>query len=380
MELNIEGVGFSYPSREVLKEVDFKAGKGEVVGIIGQNGCGKTTLLKCINTTLKQTKGVITLDGTDVQTLTKKQIAQSMGFVMQTTNTTFPFTVYETILMGRYSRKDTFSSDDSEEDTRIVYEAMRDTGVLKFADRDIDELSGGERRRVMIARALVQEPEILLLDEPTLHLDINHQFDLMDLITKLSKERGLLVIIVTHDLIFAARYCDRVIAIENGLIAAAGTAREVITPENMRRLFEIEAEVKDDPRVGLSVTILSRYRDSDKEAERPSGAFPSVLSPTTAMETGDELRRPSPHSAGQGGGEELPDQHGQGLRRMQHPRHPPHRPRKDGGRPEGRGGVPFLGEGPPPGADEASGGPARPVLQGDAGRHHRSDHDRRHEA
>ncbi len=268
MELNIEGVGFSYPSREVLKEVDFKAGKGEVVGIIGQNGCGKTTLLKCINTTLKQTKGVITLDGTDVQTFTKKQIAQSMGFVMQTTNTTFPFTVYETILMGRYSRKDTFSSDDSEEDTRIVYEAMRDTGVLKFADRDIDELSGGERRRVMIARALVQEPEILLLDEPTLHLDINHQFDLMDLITRLSKERGLLIIIVTHDLIFAARYCDRIIAIENGLIASAGTAREVITPENMRRLFEIEAEVKDDPRVGLSVTILSRYRGSDGKSER----------------------------------------------------------------------------------------------------------------
>ena len=260
MQLNIDKVGFSYPSHDVLKEVSFNAGKGEVVGIIGQNGCGKTTLLKCINASLKSTSGVITLDDKDVQALTKKEIARSMGFVMQTTNTTFPFTVYETVLMGRYSRKDALSSDETEEDTKIVYEAMRDTGILNFADRDIDELSGGERRRVMIARALVQEPEILLLDEPTLHLDINHQFDLMELITKLSRERGLLVVIVTHDLIFAARYCDRVIAIENGLIAAAGTAREVITPENMRKFFEIEVEIKDDPRVGLSVTILSRVK------------------------------------------------------------------------------------------------------------------------
>ena len=266
MQLVIDKVGFSYPSREVLKEVSFEAGKGEVVGIIGQNGCGKTTLLKCINTTLKATKGAITLDDKAVESLSKREIAKSMGFVMQTTNTTFPFTVYETVLMGRYSRKDILSADETEKDTEIVYQAMKDTGVLKFADRDIDELSGGERRRVMIARALVQEPEILLLDEPTLHLDINHQFDLMDLIRKLSRDRGLLVIIVTHDLIFAARYCDRVLAIENGLIAAAGTAREVITPENMKKFFEIEVEVKDDPRVGLSVTILNRYH-SEEESE-----------------------------------------------------------------------------------------------------------------
>ena len=156
---------------------------------------------------------------------------------------------------------------------------MRDTGILKFADRDIDELSGGERRRVMIARALVQEPEVLLLDEPTLHLDINHQFDLMDLIRDLSKNRGLLVVIVTHDLIFAARYCDRIIAIEGGVIAATGTAREVITPENMRRLFEIEAEVRDDPRVGLSVTILNRYRSAQKSDD--PGALDRIHRPGT---------------------------------------------------------------------------------------------------
>jgi len=267
MELKIDEVEFSYPSREVLKTISFEAGKGEVLGIIGQNGCGKTTLLKCINTSLKPTKGVITLDDKEILTLSKREIAKAMGFVMQTTNTTFPFTVYETVLMGRYAHKKTLSTDESDEDTRIVFEAMRDTGILKFADRDIDELSGGERRRVMIARALVQEPDILLLDEPTLHLDINHQFDLMDLIRDLSRNRGLLVVIVTHDLIFAARYCDRIIAIENGVIAAIGTAKEVITVENMKKFFEIEVEITDDPRIGMSLTILNRYRQNDQNID-----------------------------------------------------------------------------------------------------------------
>jgi iron complex transport system ATP-binding protein len=271
MQLDIDGVGFSYPSREVLKEISFKASPGEVIGIIGQNGCGKTTLLKCINTTLKNTKGVVSIDGTDVQTLSKKQIAQSIGFVMQTTNTTFPFTVYETILMGRYSRKSAFDSDNTEEDTRIVFDAMKDTGVLKFADRDIDELSGGERRRVMIARALVQEPEILLLDEPTLHLDINHQFDLMDLCREIASERGMLVAVVTHDLQLAARYCDRIIVMKDGRIESMGAPEEVVTPDMIGRVFGMRARVEYDEEIGgLSVTLIGRDRGKRRSSRASS--------------------------------------------------------------------------------------------------------------
>lgn len=266
MQLDIEGVKFSYPSREILHGITFSAGPGEIVGIIGQNGCGKTTLLKCINTTLKRSEGVITIDGTDVSVLSKKEIAKAMGFVTQTTSTTFPFTVYETVLMGRYSRKGALEGS-KESDEKIVYEAMKETGVLKFADRDIDELSGGERRRVMIARALVQEPDILLLDEPTLHLDINHQFDLMDLITRLAKERNMLVVIVTHDIILAARYCTRVIAIIHGRIGAAGSVEEVFTEENMRDLFDIETEIRNDPRVGRSIMIIGKYHGADSKFE-----------------------------------------------------------------------------------------------------------------
>ena len=256
MQLIIDKVGFSYPSREVLKEVSFEAGKGEVIGIIGQNGCGKTTLLKCINSSLKATRGAITLDDRTVESLSKKEIARSMGFVMQTTNTTFPFTVYETVLMGRYSRKETFSADETEADTKIVYEAMKDTGILKFADRDIDELSGGERRRVMIARALVQEPEILLLDEPTLHLDINTQFEALDLVSKLARENGLTVVIVSHDLPMVARYCDRVAMIHDHKVMCVGTLDEVLTPENMRKVFNVDAELGIDSKTGAKTVFL----------------------------------------------------------------------------------------------------------------------------
>ena len=130
----------------------------------------------------------------------------------------------------------------------------------KFDKGDCDELSGGERRRVMIARALVQEPRILLLDEPTLHLDINHQFDLMDLISDLAKNKSLLIVLVTHDLILAARYCDRIIAVEHGEIVAMGETGDTLTPDLMRQVFDIDAEISIDPRVGLNVTILGKHK------------------------------------------------------------------------------------------------------------------------
>ncbi|MDR3074492.1 MAG: ABC transporter ATP-binding protein [Candidatus Methanoplasma sp.] len=286
MKVDINGVEFSYASNAVLKGITFGAGTGEVLGILGQNGCGKTTLLKCMNTTLSPCRGCVTVDDSCVQEMSKKEIARKMAFVTQTTNITFPFTVYETVMMGRYSRIDALGHE-TEKDVESVYEAMNETEVLKFADRYIDELSGGERRRVMIARALVQEPEILLLDEPTLHLDINHQFDLMELIRNLATARNMLIVLVTHDIVLAARYCDRVILMSRGEIAAAGTVKETIRPDNLRRIFEIEADVTEDDRFGMSVVVVGKADRSSatrEEEEIPQHVRHGIRAENTSAE------------------------------------------------------------------------------------------------
>ncbi|MBR2255627.1 MAG: ABC transporter ATP-binding protein, partial [Candidatus Methanomethylophilaceae archaeon] len=184
MDLEIEGVKFSYGSKSVLKGLTFRLESGNVVGILGQNGCGKTTLLNCINTILKPTEGCIRIDDSDglgemdVQKMSSKDLAQHMATVAQSNGTSFPFTVLEVVKMGRYAK--TRAREASSSDMDEIYDALERVGMVDFIDRSINELSGGELRRVMIARALVQDPDVLLLDETTLHLDFTNQFELMD--------------------------------------------------------------------------------------------------------------------------------------------------------------------------------------------------------
>ncbi len=261
MDLEVKNVGFSYEKREVLTEINLEAHRGEVVGIIGQNGCGKTTLLKCINASLNPDTGEISVDGSPVSDMSKKDIAKKIAFVTQTTNITFPFSVYDTVMMGRYPRMEDEGRQQGD-DIKAVFQAMKDTGTLKFADRSVNELSGGERRRVMIARALAQEPEILLLDEPTLHLDINHQFDLLELINRLAKDKNLLVLIVTHDIVLAARYCDRIVIMQNKKIHKIGDTIKVMLPDNLKSAFFIETEVSEDERFGLDVLLIGKDKDA----------------------------------------------------------------------------------------------------------------------
>lgn len=275
MRLNIDDLSFDYSSKEVLRDVGFEARHGEVLGILGENGCGKTTLLKCINKLLKQKSGCVYLsemregildpkteqkysqDGSvTTDDLSSKEIARSMAVVKQSEFISFPFTSLEAVKMGRYANN---ASNTPEEEIEIVYRAMRDAGALEFADRYVNELSGGELRRVMIARALAQEADILLLDEPTLHLDVCHQFDLMELVRKLTRERDLLVVMVTHDIAFAGRYCDRLIMMEKGKIVHAGPTEDVLTVENIRDIFHVEAEIAHHDKVeGLLVTMIGR--------------------------------------------------------------------------------------------------------------------------
>jgi len=261
VNLSIKGVRFGYDSTEILNGVTFEVAEGEVLGIIGPNGAGKTTLLRCINRTLEPWAGVVLVDDQDVARWDRREIAQRMGLVPQDPTIAFPFTVLDVVLMGRHPHRSPLGGE-SRRDLEVVKEALWLTDTLQFADRPITGLSGGERRRVVIARALAQEPRVLLLDEPTLHLDLSHQLEVLDLVRRLAGEQGLIAVLTSHDLNLAARYCDRLLMLERGRVYAVGTPEEVLTPANIRRVYRVEVAVVRHPALGkLQILPLAPVRD-----------------------------------------------------------------------------------------------------------------------
>ncbi len=254
--LAVKDLSFKYKERPVLEDIDLEIRKGEVIGILGPNGCGKTTLLKLLNRNLHPQEGKVLLEGTDLEGMSKRRIARHIAVVPQSNEIRFAFTVRDIVSMGRMPFLDRFQGE-SAEDMRIVDEAMERTNIKEFADRAINTMSGGERQRVIIARALAQRPEVILLDEPTLHLDINHQFEVLDLVHELSRKEGLTVVIVSHDLPMVVRYCDRMVLIHDHRVHAIGPPEEVLTRENMRTVFNIEAVLTYDDVLGSNcVKIL----------------------------------------------------------------------------------------------------------------------------
>ncbi len=254
--LAVKNLSFKYKERPVLEDIDLEIRKGEVIGILGPNGCGKTTLLKLLNRNLHPQEGKVLLEGTDLEGMSKRRIARHIAVVPQSNEIRFAFTVRDIVSMGRMPFLDRFQGE-SAEDMRIVDEAMERTNIKEFADRAINTMSGGERQRVIIARALAQRPEVILLDEPTLHLDINHQFEVLDLVHGLSRKEGLTVVIVSHDLPMVVKYCDRMVLIHDHRVHAIGPPEEVLTRENMRTVFNIEAVLTYDDVLGSNcVKIL----------------------------------------------------------------------------------------------------------------------------
>ncbi|MDD2410676.1 MAG: ABC transporter ATP-binding protein [Candidatus Methanomethylophilaceae archaeon] len=255
MSLDIRDLFYNYDGKPVLKDVSFLVKEGEVLGILGPNGCGKTTLLGNLNRNLSPKGGCVLLDGEDLHNYKKKDIAKEIAVVPQDSRVGFSFTVREIVSMGRMPFQDAFQGDSSE-DLRIIEDAMRKTNVLDMADRYVNTMSGGERQKVIIARAMAQTPKILLMDEPTLHLDISAQFDILDLVYSLSRSEGLTVVIVSHDLPMVARYCDRILMIHDHTIHALGRTEEVLTPENMRTVFGVDAELSVDPKSGRNTITM----------------------------------------------------------------------------------------------------------------------------
>lgn len=241
--LNVGGVECRYGSVRILEDVSFSAKEGDFVGILGPNGSGKTTLLKSISRTLKPHKGTILLDESDIYNLKGIEVARQMAVVPQDTTIGFSFTAIDVVLMGRNPHMKRFQME-SANDIAIAKRVMEMTRTWDLAGRPVSELSGGERQRVIIARALAQEPKILLLDEPMTHLDIINQLEVMDLVKELCLKNGLVVLAVIHDLNLAARYCNLALLLKNGRVFSAGSLDQVLTSENIKSVFRVDAIVK----------------------------------------------------------------------------------------------------------------------------------------
>jgi iron complex transport system ATP-binding protein len=264
VNLKIKDLSFNYRNKPVIEGIDFEIEEGEVIGILGPNGCGKTTLLRNLNKNLSPKSGCVMLERTDLKDMEKKEIAKVIASIPQSNEIKFAFSVREIVAMGRMPFQE-FLQGESRRDMEIVEDAMEKTGISHMADRYVSTMSGGERQKVIIARALAQTPEILLMDEPTLHLDISAQFDVLNMVHKLSREQRLTVVIVSHDLPMAARYCDRIVMIHNHKVHAIGKTEDVLTKDNMKVVFGVEADTVRDPDTGK---IFVRLFDSCTNSEK----------------------------------------------------------------------------------------------------------------
>ncbi len=245
--ISADNISVRYGDHKVIEQFSLAVDQGGFIGILGPNGCGKTTFLRALSRILKPDQGAVFIEGLDAESYDSRTLAKTIGCVGQETDVAFPFTVREIVLMGRYPHIGKLAPL-SPNDLAIADEAMKTTNTFHLADRLVTEISGGERQRVLIARTLTQQPKILLLDEPTSHLDINHQIEIMDLIRDLTPK--ITVIGVFHDLNLASYFCDRIVLMKQGKILAVGTPMEVLTPEKIRESFSVGMMVSTHPLTG----------------------------------------------------------------------------------------------------------------------------------
>ena len=268
--VRIENLRFAYGERTILDQISLDVRPGEIVGLIGPNGSGKSTLIKLLSAVLPLGAGKISLLGDDISTLSRRQIAQRLAVVPQEPRFAFPFSALEVVLMGRHPHLSGLAFE-AGEDIEIARSAMRRCGVESFADRPVQQLSSGERQRVVFARALTQQPSILLLDEPASFLDIRHQVELYDLVRAEATERGVAVLSVLHDLNLAAEYCDRIALLSDGRLAANGPTDEVFSYSNLKQVFGTEVYVDTNSLTGKMLVVPLSGRAQRQLQRDPKG-------------------------------------------------------------------------------------------------------------
>ncbi len=248
--LDVRGVDFAYrPAETVLRDVSFSVAEREIVGLIGPNGSGKSTLLRLLDGLLKPAAGEVLLRGRPISRIGREELARTIAAVPQEQPVPFPYRVREVVMMGRSPHLERFHFEGAR-DIEIVAGALEMTGIAQLADRKMGELSGGERQKVWIARALAQEPEVMLLDECTVFLDIRHQLLFFDLLRSLHRSRGIAVLFVTHDVNLAARYAERLVMLDRGEVRASGTVWDVLTEQNIRDVYGTDVLVDRHPATG----------------------------------------------------------------------------------------------------------------------------------
>ena len=252
IHLKIEGMSFSYGGAQAVGDISLYAKKGEFVGLIGPNGSGKTTVLKNLYRALKPDKGAVTLDGENLLSMGHKKAAQLIGVVGQENDVPFDFLVEEIVAMGRSPHKGLFEIDNTY-DKYMVHHSLEHLGMECMAKRNYQNLSGGEKQRVILARVIAQESEFLLLDEPTNHLDINYQLQILDFVKRLK----VTVLSAMHDLNMAALYCNRIYVLKEGKVILNGTPEEIFTPENIYDVYGVHCDIITHPVTGkVSITYL----------------------------------------------------------------------------------------------------------------------------
>jgi len=264
--LELQGVSLGYGRNLVIRNMSFRVTPGEVVGLIGPNGCGKTSIIKALSRVISPYSGKILLDGKVISNIPRGDLARLVGVVPQNPNLPEAFTAFEVVLMGRNPHLGLLRYEGTR-DLTIVWWAMERTATDSLAERRMSELSGGERQRVTIARVLAQEPKAVLLDEPTANLDISHQVEILDLIKNLCLEENLTVLVALHDLNLAAQYCDRLLLINDGQIYAEGTPWEVISPANIKEVYGAESCVYPHPANHLPIVLVSGGYGKSAEAK-----------------------------------------------------------------------------------------------------------------
>ena len=250
--LRADNVGVVVDGRALVRNVSLEVAPGEVVALVGPNGAGKSTLLRTFYRALRPTSGRVTLDGEDVWRMTGRRLARRLAAVLQEAPGEFELTAYDVVAMGRTPYKRAFQGDDSE-DRHIVMGALGELDVAGLAQAPFDRLSGGEKQRVLIARALAQRTGTMVLDEPTNHLDLRHQLDALRLVRRL----GVTAVVALHDLNLAAAFCDRICVMDAGRLVAAGPPAQVLTMALLAEVYRVDAEVGPHPHTGVpQISVL----------------------------------------------------------------------------------------------------------------------------